>query len=500
MNGLSELRHRPAGVQQPNSKIDGEKDYTEPVNPFVHNIHLGTYDRIKVYILTVVLMPVRVVIVFTCLLVAYLLAYIGTMGLSQEDLNQKPMKGWRRQLRAAICWWMQKMFFSIGFYRVTIKGVRASEKEAPILALAPHSSFHDAFPVVLLTAPSLVVKADTQKIPFFAKLINYTQPVYVWREDTNSRQNTIKEIIRRVTSPDEWQQILIFPEGTCTNRKSLITFKPGAFYPGVPVQPVCIRYPNRLDTLSWTWQGPGALELLWLTMTQFCTYCELEFLPVYVPSEEEKRNPRLFASNVRDVMAKALKVPITDYTYEDCRLMSKAKKHGFPPAMGLIEVQKIREEYSLGQRVVEDEFLTSFMKFADSADGLASILRFANYLHLPVDHPKVVELFHIFDSDRSGMLNFKKYVVGRCSLSVSMMKFTRPDAISWKTVKDYLQLTVEELESLNKFTDEFDQHDIVDQLCTTIPEWSWIIWSLCFMQVSKTIKKELPSRNYYLES
>lgn len=37
------------------------------------------------------------------------------------------------------------------------------------------------------------------------------------------------------------------------------------------------------------------LELIWLTMTQFYTYCELEFLPVYVPSEEEKLNPRLFA-------------------------------------------------------------------------------------------------------------------------------------------------------------------------------------------------------------
>lgn len=46
------------------------------------------------------------------------------------------------------------------------------------------------------------------------------------------------------------------------------------------------------------------LELLWLTMTQFYTYCELEFLPVYVPTEEEKLNPKLFAKNVRDVMAK----------------------------------------------------------------------------------------------------------------------------------------------------------------------------------------------------
>jgi hypothetical protein len=53
-------------------------------------------------------------------------------------------------------------------------------------------------------------------------------------------------------------QVLIFPEGTCTNRSCLITFKPGAFYPGVPIQPVCIRYPNKLDTVTWTWEGPGA--------------------------------------------------------------------------------------------------------------------------------------------------------------------------------------------------------------------------------------------------
>ena len=68
-----------------------------------------------------------------------------------------------------ICWWMQNMFFSTGF-RLKIKGIRASEKEAPVLALAPHSTFYDAFPVVVLTAPSLVVKADTQNVPFFASM------------------------------------------------------------------------------------------------------------------------------------------------------------------------------------------------------------------------------------------------------------------------------------------------------------------------------------------
>ncbi|KAJ8894768.1 hypothetical protein PR048_000075 [Dryococelus australis] len=176
------------------------------------------------------------------------------------------------------------------------------------------------------------------------KLINYTQPVYVWRDDPNSRQNSIKEIIERVNSEQDWPQILIFPEGTCTNRSCLITFKQGAFCPGVPIQPVCIRYPNKLDTVTWTWEGPGALKLLWLTLTRIHSSCEIEFLPVYQPSDAEKKDPKLFANNVRQVMAKALGVPVSDYAYDDCRLMTKARQMNLPCASGLMEVQKLRHK------------------------------------------------------------------------------------------------------------------------------------------------------------
>lgn len=37
----------------------------------------------------------------------------------------------------------------------------------------------------------------------------------------------IKEIKRRANSNGAWPQTIIFPEGTCTNQKSLITFKVG---------------------------------------------------------------------------------------------------------------------------------------------------------------------------------------------------------------------------------------------------------------------------------
>ena len=43
----------------------------------------------------------------------------------------------------------------------------------------------------------------------------------------NHWQNTIREIKRRAQSGGLWPQIVIFPEGTTTNGKALITFKPG---------------------------------------------------------------------------------------------------------------------------------------------------------------------------------------------------------------------------------------------------------------------------------
>lgn len=90
MDGTSELRQRVT------HKSNHTQECSIPVNPFVHNIKLSTFEKLRTYLLTVILLPIRIVSVCACLLIAYILACIGTIGLSQEDLIQKPMKGWRR--------------------------------------------------------------------------------------------------------------------------------------------------------------------------------------------------------------------------------------------------------------------------------------------------------------------------------------------------------------------------------------------------------------------
>lgn len=65
---------------------------------------------------------------------------------------------------AARC--MYGMYFFGSFHRVKITGRQATSKEAPILALAPHSSFFDSIAVVLFGPPSVLAKVETASLPF----------------------------------------------------------------------------------------------------------------------------------------------------------------------------------------------------------------------------------------------------------------------------------------------------------------------------------------------
>ncbi|MEQ2313895.1 Lysophosphatidylcholine acyltransferase 2 [Ameca splendens] len=184
-----------------------------------------------------------------------------------------------------------------------------------------------------------------------------------------------------------------------------------AFIPGVPVQPVLIRYPNKLDTVTWTWQGFSAKMLLLLTLCQLYTTVEVEFLPPHLPTEDEKKSPALFASRVRDAMAKVLGVPVTDHTYEDCRLMISAGELTLPMEAGLVEFTKISRKLNLKWDSVKKE-LEGFASMASSCKGgRITIEEFARILRLPVN-PALEELFALFDRNEDGTIDFREYVIG----------------------------------------------------------------------------------------
>jgi len=299
---------------------------TDPSNPFVHKLNISNLQKVKMCVLGVLLLPIRVIVILVCLTLSTSLAKLGLSGLTPEDVAAAPFTGWRLTIRYAICGILRFMFAVIGFWRVTVIGEQASPSAAPILAVAPHSTYFDALAVTLMGAPSVVAKAETNALPFWGNLIAYTQPLLVHRTDPDSRAKTINTMRMRSEGNRGWQQVLIFPEGTCTNRSALITFRLGAFIPGVPVQPVILRYNNYLDTVTWTWEGISALRVAIYSMTQLSLNLTIEFLPPYSPSQKEIEDPELFASSVRAVMASRMGVPTTDCSYYDYLRIDKASQ------------------------------------------------------------------------------------------------------------------------------------------------------------------------------
>ncbi|KFR14632.1 Lysophosphatidylcholine acyltransferase 2 [Opisthocomus hoazin] len=345
------------------------------------------------------------------LLLAWLFASIATF--RHHGKGSVPLKGWRRRMiQTTLSCLTRALFFVMGF-QVKVKGKIASLLEAPIFVAAPHSSFFDAIICALTGMPSTVSRAENLSTPIFGTILSSLQPVSVCRQDPDSRKNTVTEITKRALSRGQWPQILIFPEGTCTNRSCLITFKQGAFVPRVPVQPVLLRYPNKLDTVTWTWQGYSLKELCVMTLCQLFTRVEVEFLPVHVPTEEEKNDPILFANRVRQTMATY--VIETDFSFFlilfQCFECASAGQLTLPMEAGLVEFTKISKKLNLKWNHVREQLDTFAAIASASKGGRIGIEEFAEYLKLPISDV-LKELFLLFDRNGDGTIDFREYVIG----------------------------------------------------------------------------------------
>lgn len=307
---------------------------------------LPVKEKLILGIALVTLLPIRVVLSLIVLVLYYLICRICTLcsAPNREDEdgqeNYAHLGGWRRAVIVRSGRLLSRMMlFVFGFYWIneiyrdsSINEKEDQEKdeseepERPGAIICNHVSYLDILYHMSSSFSSFVAKRSVAKLPLVGLISKCLGCVFVQRESKSSDfkgvSGVVTERVCKAHQDKSAPMMMLFPEGTTTNGDYLLPFKTGAFLARVPVLPVILRYPYKRFSPAWD-SIAGARHVV-LLLCQFVNHIEVTRLPVYYPSQEEKDDPKLYASNVRRLMAKEGNLIMSDIGLAEKRVYHAA--------------------------------------------------------------------------------------------------------------------------------------------------------------------------------
>jgi lysophosphatidylcholine acyltransferase/lyso-PAF acetyltransferase len=391
-NPFSFMGNRPPSLGSPSS-IDPFRNHTPDI--------VGLYEWIKI-VICLPLAVVRLVLFGLVLAVGFLATKLAIQGWNDRH---NPMPKWRCRIMLITRLSSRCILFCFGYHWIRRSGKPASREVAPIV-VSNHVSYTDPIFFFYELFPSIVSSESHDQIPFVGTIIRAMQVIYVDRFSPASRKHAVAEINRKASCHD-FPRVLLFPEGTTTNGRALISFQLGAFIPGFPVQPVIIRYPH--VHFDQSWGTVSLLKLMFRMFTQFHNFMEVEYLPVIFPLEDKKETPVLLAKKVRYAMSRALNVVQTEHSYGDLMLASRASEIGMDPASAyMVEMAYLERLFRLS--IAEAlGFLDRFTAMGPDHSGCVNIDNFLLVLGLGRNSFSE-KIFHYIDLEKQGAITFREFI------------------------------------------------------------------------------------------
>ncbi|KAF4386796.1 lysophospholipid acyltransferase LPEAT2 [Cannabis sativa] len=433
------------------------------VNPFRNYTKEidGVYEWLKILILFPV-MIVRLVLFGACLAVGYLATKLALAGWKDR---QNPMPKWRCRIMWVTRFSARCILFTFGYHWIKRKGKPAPRETAPIV-VSNHVSYIDPIFYFYELSPTIVASESHDSIPFVGTIIRAMQVIYVNRFSSSSRKHAVNEI-KRKASCDKFPRLLLFPEGTTTNGRVIISFQLGAFIPGHTIQPVIVRYPHVHFDQSW---GHISLaKLMFRMFTQFHNFMEVEYLPVISPLDHEKESAVSFSGRTSRAMATALNVVQTCHSYGDLMLLVKAfESKQENPSAYMVEMARVELLHHINSLEAVD-FLDKFLAMNPDPSGRVNYHNFVKVLRLGACTLSE-EIFSYIDVEKCGGITFKQFLFGSanvlnqpifrqaCELAFGRCIAAGNDSISEQELGDSIRLAIPDLneEKVHKMFDLFD--------------------------------------------
>lgn len=373
-----------------------------PVDPFRnHTPSMGVYEWCKAaFCLPIAL--VRLALFGFALLVGFLATKLALTGWKD---TKKPMPPWRCRVM-----WMTRIaarciLFSFGYQWINRIGKPASRDVAPIV-VCNHVSYIEPIFFFYELFPTIVASESHDILPFVGTIIRAMQVIYVDRFSSSSRKNAVNEIKRKALC-SKFPRLLLFPEGTTTNGRFLISFQHGAFIPCLPIQPVVVRYPHLHFDQSWG--NISLAKLMFKMFIQFQNFMEVEYLPVIFPSEEETASH--LAKRASYIMGSALNVVQTSHAYGDIMLLKRASELSKDNCSNfLVEMAWVESSFNISTFEAL-ELMDQFCSMNPDSNGRVRIHNFCTAFGLG-DNPLSKKIFAYLDMEKKGSFTFRQFLVG----------------------------------------------------------------------------------------
>lgn len=289
-------------------------------HPTPHPPPRGSAAWYRLLLGMVVLVPVRLLVMMLIMLGWGIATELTALayGTTPTDLPALP----RRRLSRGTQVLTRFVLRVCGLWRLKISG--APDPRARLL-VANHTSWIDTWLQSSLGHPQMAA-SDRLAWPVTSIVAISDGPI-IDRTTDAGRKAAAAAIAARVADRTR-PTLMIYPEGTVSNGRSLLKFKLGAFAPNAPVQPVVVRYRASDCDVSWTF----GCQSYWIrVLAQPCFSAEVQYLPLHTPTEED---PARFAALVRADMAAALRCTLSHVGAQTAALMSEAERLGLPADVG----------------------------------------------------------------------------------------------------------------------------------------------------------------------
>jgi len=288
-----------------------------------------------------ILVPIRLTGAILTLTSCLLWCNICSIGLRDLSTPYSPRR--KRLLQGGCRFHSRVLLFWYGFlwlresYEIEDAEERARQPH-PSVVVVNHIGFAELMYLVYSDGCCFVSKDANRALPFIGKISEALQSIFVDRGEGKSKHDnttsesiqnssshsdagatTTDKILERAHSPvGTWPPLALCPEGTTHTGHVLIRFATGAFRAGLPVQPVIVSSPfSAIHGYDPSFSCANIITHVLCLMTQPMNHLHVKHLAVYVPNDAEKKDPTLFANNVRQKMASELGVECYDLTWTD---------------------------------------------------------------------------------------------------------------------------------------------------------------------------------------